>query len=159
MKQISDTFFKFDLKTNKWEVLPPVPTPRDHLRMEVVDGILYAISGRKDDMRYNLACVEAFDLKTGKWNKKANISNARGGFGSTVFNGKIYTFGGESVWSCFDIIEEYDPVSDSWRQLHPLPHARHGICAGVIGNEIHLVSGGLKPRISISKVHRVIKIK
>lgn len=157
-KKISDSFFKFDLRTYKWEILPPLPTPRDHMRMEAVDGNLYAISGRKDDMRYNLPCVEAFNTKTNTWSKKADIPTARGGFGSVVFNGKIYTFGGENVWSSYDIIEEYDPENDSWRKLTPLPEPRHGICAGVIGNEIHLVSGGLKARISISRINRVIKI-
>lgn len=157
-KQISNTLFKFDLRTNQWDSLPLMPTPRDHLRMEAVDGILYAISGRKDDLRFNLNCVEAFDIKNNSWSKKANIPTGRGGLGSVVYRGKIYTFGGENVWSCFTNFEEYDPAIDKWRILNKLPEPRHGICAGVIGDEIHMVSGGLKPRISISSVHRVIKI-
>jgi N-acetylneuraminic acid mutarotase len=158
-KQISNQLFKFDTRTNQWDSLPPMPTPRDHLRMEPVNGILYAISGRKDDLRFNLTCVEAFDIKNNSWSKKAEIPLGRGGFGSTVFKGKIYTFGGENVWSCFDNLEEYDPLTDKWRNLNNLPEPRHGICAGVIGDKIHMVSGGLKPRISISSVHRVIKMK
>jgi N-acetylneuraminic acid mutarotase len=158
-KQITNTLFKFDLQTNKWDSLPPMPTPRDHLRMEVVNGILYAISGRKDDLRFNLNCVEAFDVKNNSWSKKSDIPSGRGGLGSVVFKGKIYTFGGENVWSCFDNFEEYDPLTDKWKILNNLPEPRHGICAGVIGDEIHMISGGLKPRISISSVHRVIKIK
>jgi N-acetylneuraminic acid mutarotase len=158
-KQDATTFFRYSLRTNKWETLPSMPTSRDHLRMEAVNGILYAISGRKDDLRFNLGCVEAFDLKTQTWSEKAPIPTPRGGFGSTVCEGKIYTFGGEYVWRCFDVIEEYDPATNKWRSLTKLPEPRHGICAGVIDNEIHLVSGGLKPRISISNIHRVIKIR
>jgi N-acetylneuraminic acid mutarotase len=157
-KQICNTLLKYDLRTNRWDSLPPMPTPRDHLRMEAVDGMLYAISGRKDDLRFNLTCVEAFDIKNNSWSNKANIPVGRGGLGSVVFNGKIYTFGGENVWSCFNNFEEYDPETDQWRILNNLPEPRHGICAGVINNEIHMVSGGLKPRISISSVHRIIKI-
>jgi N-acetylneuraminic acid mutarotase len=158
-KQISNTLFKYDLRTNHWDSLPSMPTPRDHLRMEAVNGVLYAISGRKDDLRFNLTCVEAFDIKNNLWSTKASIPLGRGGLGSVVFNGKIYTFGGENVWSCFDNFEEYNPETDQWRILNNLPEPRHGICAGMIGGEIHMVSGGLKPRISISSVHRIIKIK
>ena len=158
LKQITNALFRFNLRTNQWEILAPMPTPRDHLRLEAVNGVLYAISGRKDDLRFNLTCVEAYDIKSGSWSKKAPIPVGRGGLGSVVYNGKIYTFGGENVWSCFDTIEEYNPVSDTWKELNPLPEPRHGICAGVIGDEIHTVSGGIKPRIAVSSIHRVIKI-
>jgi N-acetylneuraminic acid mutarotase len=158
-KQICNTLFRYDLRTNQWDSLPPMPTPRDHLRMEAVSGILYAISGRKDDLRFNLTCVEAFDIRNNTWSKKTDIPVGRGGLGSVVYNDKIYTFGGENVWSCFDSFEEYNPLTDKWRILNKLPEPRHGICAGVIGDEIHTVSGGIKPRISISSVHRIIKIK
>jgi N-acetylneuraminic acid mutarotase len=158
-KQICNSFFRFDLRTNKWDSLTPMPTPRDHLRMEAVNGMLYAIAGRKDDLRFNLNCVEAYDIKNNFWVKKADIPIGRGGLGTAVINGKIYTFGGENIWNCFDNFEEYDPELDKWRILSSLPEPRHGICAGVIGNEIHMVSGGLKPRISVSNLHRVITVK
>lgn len=158
-KAISNRFYRYDIKNKSWQQLPDMPTARDHLRIEAIGDYIYAISGRKDDLRFNLSTVEAFNLVTNEWSKRANIPFARGGFGSCVFNNKIYTFGGEYTWKSLRNVEEYDPESDTWKVLPDLPEPRHGICAGVIKDNIHLVSGGLRPRISVSNVHRVIRIK
>lgn len=154
-KHITNAVFKFDLRTGKWSESVPMPTSRDHLRAESVNGELYVISGRMDDLRFNLAAVESFNPKTQKWTKRADIPIARGGLGSAVLNGKIYTFGGEMVWHCLDQMERYDPVTDTWEVLDPLPEGRHGILGGVIEGKIHLISGGRHPRVSISGIHRV----
>jgi N-acetylneuraminic acid mutarotase len=154
-KELSNSLFRFDEFQNQWETMPPMPTPRDHLRMEAIGNKLYAISGRKDDLRFNLQVVESFDIAQGKWTRKANFPTGRGGFSSVVYEGKIYTFGGENVWSCYSNVERYDPVIDQWNQLDDLPEARHGIQTGVINDRIHLISGGLKPRISVSGIHRI----
>lgn len=158
-KKITNKFFRYNIEANSWETLPPMPTPRDHLRIESVGDFIYAISGRKDDLRFNLDNVEAYNILTEEWSARSPIPFARGGFGSCVYNNKIYTFGGEFTWKSLKNIEEYDPSTDSWKTLPDMPEPRHGICADVINNKIHLVSGGLRPRISVSNVHRVIEIK
>jgi N-acetylneuraminic acid mutarotase len=152
---VADDLFRFDLASRRWERRAPMPTARDHLRMEAVGRQLFAISGREDDLRLNLATTERYDIDTDTWTKVSDVPNARGGFGSAVLDGRIYTFGGEYPWTCLEAIERYDPVTDRWEILGPLPEARHGIVAGVIGGRIHLVSGGRRPRVSVSGIHRV----
>lgn len=127
---------------------------RDHMRLEYYEGAIYAISGRRDDMRFNLGHVEKFDIATRTWTKLPPIPTPRGGFGSAVLDGKIYTFGGESVWTCFDTVEALNLSTETWEAFPALPEARHGIIAGTIGNSIHLISGGRHPRVSISGLHR-----
>lgn len=158
-KKISSSFYRYNIETKEWLRLPNMPTARDHLRIEAVGNSIYAISGRKDDLRFNLNVVEAYNIETGEWSTKANIPFARGGFGSCTYMGKIYTFGGEYTWRSLSNVEEYNPSTDQWKVLPDLPEPRHGICAGVIGEDIHLVSGGLRPRISVSNVHRVLHLK
>lgn len=153
---LSADLFRFDLAERRWERRAPMPTARDHLRLEAVGGSLFALSGRRDDLRHNLAVVERYDVATDTWTRAADIPLARGGFGSVVHDGAIWTFGGEEVWTCSDAVERYDPAADRWERAGSLPEARHGICAGVIGGRIHLVSGGLHPRVSVSDVHRVL---
>ena len=158
-KVITNRFFRYDIKNNVWEILPPMPTKRDHLRIEKVGNKIIAISGRKDDLMKNLEVVEAFDINTNTWSEVAPIPFPRGGFESCVYNNKIYTFGGEGVWQSLRNIEEYDPKTDTWTVLPEMPEPRHGICAGVINDKVHMVSGGLRSRISISNIHRVMEIK
>ncbi len=134
-----------------------MPTPRDHLRLEAVRHRLYAISGRKDDLRHNLSENEQYDIESATWKAVADIPFPRGGFASVVHDGFIYMFGGEHVWTCLDSIERYDPFADTWTILGQLPEARHGIQGAVLEDRIHLISGGRHPRISASGIHRVFR--
>jgi hypothetical protein len=155
-REVSADLFRLDLERGIWQKMAPMPTPRDHLRLEAVDGALFAMAGRKDDLRHNYPANERYDIAAGTWSRAADIPTARGGLGSAVVDGRIYTFGGEMLWSCLDAFERYDPATDAWERLGRLPEARHGICAGVIGGRIHLVSGGRRPRVSASDIHRIL---
>jgi hypothetical protein len=158
-KKISSSFYYLKLADMSWHKLSDMPTPRDHLRMELAGSKLYAMSGRKDDLRKNLSTVEAYNLNSGTWEKKENLPTPRGGFASIVYGKFIYTFGGESFFDCFDQVERMDTVTGQWGKLPSLPEARHGIISGIINGKIHLVSGGRHPRISTSNIHRVLEIK
>lgn len=158
-KNISNSLFGYSIKNNNWFTATSMQYPRDHLRAESVNGKIYAISGRKDDLRFNLPYLEEYNPHTNQWRRMADIPTPRGGFGSSVFNNKIYTYGGENVWSCFDVMEVFNPATNKWEKHEPIPEARHGIVSGWIGNKLHLVSGGRHPRLSISGIHRVYTSK
>lgn len=158
-KEISNKFFYFSFRDNQWHKLTDMPTARDHMRMELAGNKLYAISGRKDDLRKNLGAVEVYDLSTNTWGKVDDIPTPRGGFSSIVAGKYIYTFGGEFFFNCFDEIERLDTETGHWEKLPALPEARHGIVSGMVNGSIHLVSGGRHPRISTSNIHRVLDVK
>jgi N-acetylneuraminic acid mutarotase len=157
-KEVAGDFAYFSFAENKWYKLPSMPTARDHMRMELAGDKLYAISGRKDDLRKNLGAVEVFDLNTRKWNKIQDIPTPRGGLGSIVSGKYIYTFGGESFFKCFDEFERLDTETGKWEKLPSLPEARQGMVSGLIHGKIHMVSGGRHPRISTSGIHRVLQV-
>lgn len=158
-KAISNALFGYSIKHNQWFTAPSMEHPRDHLRAESVNGKIYAISGRKDDLRFNLSFVEEYNPAEKKWTRMADIPTPRGGFGSSVYKNRIYTYGGENVWSCFDVMEVFNPETNTWEKYEPIPEARHGIISGWIGDKLHLVSGGRHPRLSISGIHRVYTSK
>jgi hypothetical protein len=58
---------------------------------------------------------------------------------------RIYVAGGEvttkELVGAFRAVEAYEPATNSWISLPPMPMPRHGIAGAVIGNELHLVSG------------------
>lgn len=155
--EVSAELFRLDLESDRWERMPPMPTSRDHLRMEAVGGRLYAIAGRKDDLRFNLHSLEIYDISARTWSRGADIPTARGGLTSAVLHGQVYTFGGEFPWTCSSAVERYDPALDAWETLPTLPEGRHGIVAGNIDGRIHLVSGGTHPRLSASSLHRIFE--
>ena len=154
-RSITADLFRLDPSAGSWQKIGAMPTARDHLRLEAVGSRLYAISGRKDDLRHNLSVTERYDIASNRWQRVADIPQGRGGMGSVAKDGFIYTFGGEHVWTCLDRIDRYDVRNDRWQTVGTLPEGHHGIVAGVIGDRIHLISGGRHPRVSVSGIHRV----
>jgi hypothetical protein len=57
----------------------------------------------------------------------------------------IVVLGGELPPSTFAENEAFDPKSMSWRTLASMPAGRHGTGAAVIGNNIYVAAGSLKP--------------
>jgi len=60
-----------------------------------------------------------------------------------VIDGKIYAVGGFSGgfprWK--DVLERYDPDSDSWTTLEPMPTPRDGLSAEVIDGKLYAIGG------------------
>jgi len=137
------SFEVFDTVTRQWSVLPSMPTPRDHLTAQFVNGRFYAIAGRNSR---DLAIVEEFDPVTVTWRTRASAPTARGGLASAAVNGKIYVMGGEGNSGTPDATfrqnEEYDPAADRWRALPDMPTPRHGLFGAAIGTVIYTPSGG-----------------
>jgi hypothetical protein len=136
-------FEVFDPASRTWTVLPNMPSARDHLTAQAVNGRFYAIAGRTSmDLRAN----EEFDPATSTWRARAPILTARGGLGSGIINGRIVVFGGEGnsgrPESTFVENEEYDPAADSWRRLAPMITGRHGLYGVAADNRLFAISGG-----------------
>jgi len=67
---------------------------------------------------------------------------------------RIYVAGGEvttkELVGAFRAVEAYEPATNSWISLPPMPMPRHGIAGAVIGNEFHLVSGMIQSAGALS---------
>ena len=68
-----------------------------------------------------------------------------------------YVFGGE-IPRLFDEVEVYDPATDRWQSLPPMPDPRHGIFAGVIGSTIYLPGGGVRPGLGATNVNSAFRV-
>ena len=57
--------------------------------------------------------------------------------GAAVYRGRIYVAGGEyqdpHMLATFRAVEAYDPASNTWSEMPPMPGSRHGLAVGVIG--------------------------
>ena len=150
-----NNFEAFDPSANSWTVLPAMPTARDHLTAQAVGAKLYAIAGRRGS---NFTANEEYDPGTNQWTARAPIPTARGGLGSGVIGGRIQVFGGEgpsgTPEGTFAQNEEYDPATNTWRALAPVPTARHGIYGATVGgNRIFVPSGGPRAGAFFSSIH------
>lgn len=140
----------FDPETGEWEVLPDAPRPRDHFQAVVLDGKLYAAGGRTsaqdkgEPLALTVAPMDVFDFATRVWSTaKDPIPTPRAGVSAAAINGLIVVLGGESdrQKTAHNEVEAFDPKTNGWIALPPLPTGRHGTQAIVVGDELHMIAG------------------
>jgi N-acetylneuraminic acid mutarotase len=69
------------------------------------------------------------------------MPTARSGIAVAVMDGKLFVFGGERVGGTYDTAEAYDPETNTWATLTPMPMSVHGIGAVAIGETIYIPGG------------------
>jgi N-acetylneuraminic acid mutarotase len=147
------TVEEYDPESNTWRERSPMPTPRNHAAIGVVNGKIYVIGGRVGAAFIGLASdtsvVEEYDPATDKWSAtRARMPTTRSALGYAVINGRIYVAGGEfqdpHMMATFRSVEAYDPASNTWSVMPPMPVSRHGLAAGAIGNRLLLVGGDVQ---------------
>jgi N-acetylneuraminic acid mutarotase len=140
----------YDPATNKWETRQPMSVPRNHAFSGAVNGKIYVIGGRTGHgfilSATNTDVVEEYDPASDTWNvPRERMPTARSGGVSGTDGRRIYVAGGEvttqQLVGAYRAIEAYDPLTNSWSTLPPMPMPRHGAAGAVIGNRLYLVSG------------------
>ena len=58
-----------------------------------------------------------------------------------ALDGEIFIIGGEGSGQAWSSVEAYDPATDSWRSLAPMPTPRHGIQGAVCNGGIYIAAG------------------
>lgn len=149
----------YDPAADRWERLPPMPTPRNHLAGGFVGDRLFAIGGRPPN---TLATNEAFDAAAGAWTSRTAMPTGRSGHGAAVVRGCLYVFGGEGNASRPDGVfpqnEAYDPRSNTWEALAPMPTPRHGIGAVAMGDRIFIPGGATAQGFGATAAHEVYTV-
>ena len=113
-----------------WKKGAPFPEPDEELYGVPVNGKLYAIGGWGDGKGRGVNYE--YDPATDKWTKKTSMPLPAHHAALATYNGKIYVCGGfvapekspmpiGAAWQPIDNVWEYDPASDVWKALSPLP--------------------------------------
>jgi N-acetylneuraminic acid mutarotase len=140
----------YDPATNKWDTRNPMSVPRNHAFAAAVNGKIYVIGGRTGHAfiltATNTDVVEEYDPRSDTWNvPRERMPTARSGGVAGTDGRRIYVAGGEvttqELVGAFRAIEAYDPLTNSWSTLPPMPMPRHGVAGAVMGNRLYLVSG------------------
>ena len=161
---------EYDPESNTWRERSPMPTPRNHTAIGAVNGKIYVIGGRVGaafiGLASDISVVEEYDPATDKWSApRARMPTARSALGYGVINGRIYIAGGEfqdpHMMATFRAVEAYDPASNTWTIMPPMPVSRHGLAAGAVGNRLILVGGdvqssGTGVEVSASEVDALV---
>jgi N-acetylneuraminic acid mutarotase len=135
----------YDVVTDTWEELPPLPEPREHCLAAAIGDTLFIAAGRSGGIGGFQPNTWAFDPAQSAYTARAPIPTPRGGVAGAVLDGKLLVFGGEGnggdASGVFDDVEAYDAASDSWSPLPPMLEPRHGLGAAELDGRVYLPGG------------------
>jgi hypothetical protein len=160
----------YDPVANTWTPRAPVPTARDYLAVGVVNGIVYAVGGRSTvDSKVVEAYDPVADswssrapMLTGRAElgigELNGILYAVGGnivgtksISALIFrdpfarprgaNGLTPTPETVPADNVLNTLEAYDPATDTWTPLPPMPTARAQLGVGVVNGIVYAVGG------------------
>lgn len=130
----------YDPATNTWRTIRPMPTPRSHVGVGVIGGIVYVVGGQSGDD--HLPVVEAYDPATDQWTTRAPLPYPVGALSVVAMGGKLYAIGGVGGYEGTSDVEVYDPAADTWTVLPPMSNARFATGAAFVNGVIYAIGGG-----------------
>jgi N-acetylneuraminic acid mutarotase len=96
-------------------------------------------------------CINTNYLKgqtiKGSWTSITGVNTARWFPGTTIFDGKIYIIGGNATSSSapLNVVEVYDPATDTWETKTPMPTPRSQVSACTFNGKIYVIGGSSGP--------------
>ena len=139
----------YDPSTNLWSVGVPLPQEVNHGTAITVGKEIYLISGR-DSQNQNTNHVFCFDSLSNQWSEKASAPTTRHAAKLVWFENRIWAIGGVNG-AALDVVESYDPLTDSWRSENSLSIPRHWAVAWVENEKIY-VGGGWDGEVKKSTI-------
>ena len=124
----------------RWQELAPMPEPRARLAAVAYDGDVYAIAGEGPEGVS--ATVFRYDPEEDSWetlrDKPTPVTDVKG----TLIGEKIYVPGGETAdGSPTELLEIYDPRTDTWEEGAPLPKAVSAYALADFEGQLYLFGG------------------
>jgi N-acetylneuraminic acid mutarotase len=167
----------YDPSTNTWTNLQPVPTSRVYFGTAAYQNKIYVIGGQDqlhypwDPSKFYVIEVvtgvnEVYDPATGTWENKTSMPTPRNHLQANLVGGKIYLIGGQtqqplddpSAEHTSDLTEVYDPATDSWTTMAPIPNPVYGYASAVMDEQIYIISGW-NPNASLSNLVQIFNPK
>ena len=143
---VLDTVEEYDPITDTWASKTSMPTRRTRMAAAVVNDKIYVIGGLDGGGGWS-GNVEEYDPATDTWTLKASMPTRRRDLALAVLNGKIYAIGGVGYDPnnalVYDVVEEYDPATDTWASKTAMPTGREYLTASSVNNKIYALGGSI----------------
>ena len=121
----------YDLATNSWKELAPLPKARDHMAVVAADGKIHAIGGRTGGSKEMTGQHDIYDPKTDTWSSGPPLPTPRSGLAAALYKDLVLVIGGELPPNTFAQNEAYDPKTKELARARadarrPSRHRRRG---------------------------------
>lgn len=136
-----DEVHAYDPATQTWTPRANMPTARSSGVAAVIDGKIYVAGGRPP--RGNDFAV--YDPALDRWTALRDMPTARNHIAGAAIGGKMYVVGGRFgagfTSAMTNVLEIYDPVSNTWATGAPMPTVRSGLNAVEANGCLHVWGG------------------
>jgi N-acetylneuraminic acid mutarotase len=137
-----------NLETNKCDSVAIMPIEMHHTQSVVFKDKIYIIGAFTGGYPHEkpIDHIYIFDTKTNTWAIGAEIplNRRRGSTGAIVYKNKIYIVAGitDGHWDGHvKWFDEYNPITNEWKQLPDAPHVRDHFQAVLSGNKLYVIGG------------------
>jgi N-acetylneuraminic acid mutarotase len=138
------------MPTSPYKKAAPFPEPDEELYGVPANGKMYVIGGWGDGKARGVNYE--YDPATDVWTKKSPMPRPAHHAALAAVNGKIYAFGGfvapattaiplGAAWEPIADSWEFNPATNSWKALAPLPGKRGSAIAAEVGGKIFVIGG------------------
>jgi N-acetylneuraminic acid mutarotase len=138
------TVERYDIRTNTWKTVTPLPHARSDVGAIAVWGRIFVFGGCANGVVSNE--VDIYDPDTNKWTQGAPLPTARAAFyGIGREDTTIYVIGGITSTSsgASSANEAYDFKTNTWHTKAPMIHPRAEMGVVSVDDRIFTVGGGV----------------
>ncbi len=139
----TDRVEAYDIASNTWIDVAPLPTAGHHIGAAALGGFVYAIGGLRSPGFTPTSEVLRYDPTLDRWDPVAPLPTARGAMAVAVAGDRIHALAGDAGGAVRDHAA-YDPAQNRWIELAPYPIAREHIAAAAVDDVVY-VAGGRSP--------------
>ena len=126
----------------QWSELPSIGVDRASPGLAYLDGTLYLFGGFSAYAHDGaLTSAQALDLATGAWKPIADMPEPRANGYAAAVDGRIYLMGGTQGPELALQVLRYDPATDDYTRLTPMPGPGLSFAGAVVGHTIYVIGG------------------
>lgn len=139
----------FALRGGRWSRAGRMPVPLGETVAGTLEGRVHLVTGSLHDPEEGPSGQSGehlvHDPADGTWSRARPAPTARSSAAGAVLDGRLYVVGGRrraaGGFENLGALERYDPETDRWEELRPLPRPAGGLAGAALDGVLHCFGG------------------